>query len=68
MIDITAAYALEDVRAELESRGIDFIIARSRTALREQLTRYGVLGINPDRFYPSIKAAVLALQGRDAST
>ena len=59
-IDITAAYALEAVRAELDSRGIDFIVARSRTALREQLERYGVLGVKAERFYPSVKAAVEA--------
>ena len=58
MIDITAAYALEDVRAWLHARGIDIVIARSRTALREQLGRYGLLGVAAERFYPSVKAAV----------
>jgi high affinity sulfate transporter 1 len=64
MIDITAAYAVEEVRAELESRGIDFIVAHSRTALREQLVRYGVLGVKAERFYPSVKAAVAAFLAR----
>ena len=62
MIDITAAYALEEVRAELEARGIEIMIARSRTALREQLNRYGVLGLGAERFYSSVKAAVDACE------
>jgi high affinity sulfate transporter 1 len=63
MIDITATYVLEEVRAELESRGIDFAIARSRTALREQLNRYGLLGVGAERFFLSIKAAVEVFKG-----
>ncbi len=62
MIDITAAYALEEVRIELEARGIDIMIARARTALREQLNRYGLLGVTAERFYPSVKAAVEAFE------
>jgi len=62
MIDLTAAYALEEVRAELNAHGIEIMIARARTALREQLTRYGLLGMGAERFYPSVKAAVEAFQ------
>jgi SulP family sulfate permease len=62
MIDITAAYALEETRAELESRGIGFTIACSRTALREQLDRYGLVRVKAESFYPSIRGAVEAFE------
>ena len=61
MIDITAAYALEEVRAELNRQGISFAIARARTALREQLARPGMFEAGAVYFYPSIRSAVDAL-------
>ena len=61
MIDITATYALEEIRAELKSQGIDFAIARARTALRVALDRYRVFGATSECFYPSIHSAVRAL-------
>jgi len=61
MIDITAAYALEEVRAELNRQGISFAIARARTALREQLSRPGMFEAGAVLFYPSIRSAVDAL-------
>ncbi len=61
MIDITATYALEEIRAEFESHGITFAIARARTALRGALDGYGVFGASAECFYPSIHSAVGAL-------
>jgi MFS superfamily sulfate permease-like transporter len=62
MIDTTAAHALKEVRKELESSGIKFALAHSRTALREQLDRYGILESNTNAVYPSIRSAVEAYQ------
>jgi high affinity sulfate transporter 1 len=60
MIDITAAFALEEVRTELASRGINFVVARARTALRVQFDRFGLFGAKFEGFYPSIRSAVEA--------
>jgi high affinity sulfate transporter 1 len=60
MIDTTAAFALEEIRAELASRDINFVVACARTALREHLDRYGLSAVSS--FYPSIRSAVDAFE------
>ena len=54
MIDITAAYALEELRAEFESRSINFAIA-ARTALREGLIDTRAQG-EGRVLYPSVRS------------
>lgn len=68
MIDTTAAFALDEVRAELDARGISFAVARARTALREQFTRYGLFKRDAKSFYPSIRSAVEAFESRACAT
>ena len=60
MIDTTAAFALDEVRAELEAEDIEFVVARARTALRGQFDRYGLFKGKERNFYPSIRTAVEA--------
>jgi high affinity sulfate transporter 1 len=60
MIDTTAAFALEEIRAELASHDINFVVACARTALREHFDRYGLSAVSS--FYPSIRSAVDALE------
>lgn len=60
MIDITATYALEELRSQFESEGIIMFVARARTAFREELNRYGVFGARAECFNPTIHAAVAA--------
>jgi MFS superfamily sulfate permease-like transporter len=62
MIDTTAAFALEEIRTELASRGVNFAVARARTALRAQFDRYGLFEANAECFYPSIRSAVEAFE------
>jgi high affinity sulfate transporter 1 len=66
MIDTTAAFAMDEIRTELEARGITFVIARARTALREQFDRYELFESNAECFYPSIRSAVDAFERRQA--
>jgi high affinity sulfate transporter 1 len=61
-VDMTGAYALEEMRAELERHGIGFMMARARTALRERLYSYGMFGANAESMYPSIRSAVQAFE------
>ncbi len=50
-VDITGADALEELRAELEQRGIVFAMARLKQDLRDQLAPTGLLDrIGEDRF------------------
>jgi high affinity sulfate transporter 1 len=68
MIDTTAAFALDETRLELEARAINFIVARARTALREQFDRYGLFERDAKSFYPSIRSAVEAFESSARST
>jgi high affinity sulfate transporter 1 len=69
MIDATAAFAIEEIRAELESNDVTIVIARARTALREQFGRYALFVGSPECFFSSIRAAVDAVrENRTEST
>ncbi len=61
-IDFTGNRAMGDVLDDMERRHVTMAIARAGEHLRENLTRGGQLGrIGPDRFFPTVDAAVRAL-------
>ncbi len=66
MIDTTAAFALNEIRSELNARGISFVVARARTALREQFVGFGLFERDAKDFYPSIRSAVEAFESSAA--
>ncbi|MFC7615395.1 SulP family inorganic anion transporter [Actinokineospora soli] len=60
-IDLTAADALEDLRAELARRGIVLALARVKQELRVDLARAGLLDrIGEDRVFATLPTAVHA--------
>jgi MFS superfamily sulfate permease-like transporter len=62
-IDTTAAAMLTDLDIELNSAGIHLAFAELQTAVRDAITRYGLLEtIEEGRFYRSVSEAVEALQ------
>lgn len=65
-LDSSAAATLTSVVQGLESRGIAFVIARPRAAVRVELDRLG-LGelIPPSSRFTTVRAAVLATSGHD---
>jgi high affinity sulfate transporter 1 len=59
VIDITGLEALEEVRSELASKGISFVVARAKAELREHLVRAGSWErIGAENFHPSVRSAV----------
>jgi len=59
VIDITGLEALEEVRSELSSKAIGFVVARAKAELREHLVRAGLWElIGAANFYPSVRSAV----------
>ncbi len=62
-IDTTAGAMLADLDLELNSTGIHLAFAELQSGVREMIVTYGLLEtIDKDRFYPSVSAAVEALQ------
>ncbi len=60
-IDITAADALEQLRQEVDSRGIIFAMARVKQDLRADLVRAGLVEvIGAERIFPTLPTAVAA--------
>ena len=60
-LDVTAADALEDLRSELEHRGIVLALARVKQELREVLESAGFLDrLGPDRVFYTLPTAVAA--------
>ena len=60
-VDITAADALEALRAELRRRGIVFALARVKQDLRDELTRAGLVDlIGEERIFMTLPTAVSA--------
>ena len=60
-VDITAGDALEELRAELESRGIVFAMARVKQDLRGHLAGSAFLAkVGEDRIFPTLPTAVHA--------
>ncbi|HEY2486050.1 MAG TPA: SulP family inorganic anion transporter [Candidatus Binataceae bacterium] len=59
VIDITGLDALEEVRSELASKGMSFVVARAKAELREHLVRAGSWDrIGAKNFHPSVRSAV----------
>ena len=59
VIDITGLEALEEVRSELSSKGIGFVVARAKAELREHLVSAGSWErIGAENFHPSVRSAV----------
>jgi high affinity sulfate transporter 1 len=59
VIDITGLESLEEVRSELASKGISFVVARAKAELREHLVRAGSWErIGGENFHPSVRSAV----------
>jgi SulP family sulfate permease len=60
-VDLTALDALDEVRTELDARGVTVALARVKTDLREDLDRYGLTeSLGPARIYPTLPTAVAA--------
>ena len=65
-IDTTAVDELIDLDTYLASKGIRLVFAEMKGPMKDRLIRFG-LGdrFGPDRFHPTIEAAVDAFRGRD---
>jgi sulfate permease, SulP family len=64
-VDLTALDALEQLRAELERRGIVFAMARVKQDLRDELEAAGILDkIGEDRIFMTLPTAVEAYRER----
>ena len=64
-VDLTALDALDQLRAELERRGIVFAMARVKQDLRDELEAAGLLDkIGEDRIFPTLPTAVEAYRNR----
>ena len=60
-VDLTALDALDQLRAELESRGIVFAMARVKQDLRDALEAAGLVDkIGEDRIFMTLPTAVEA--------
>jgi len=59
VIDVTGLEAMEEIRAELASKGIKFAVARAKLEVRDKLSRAGYRErIGATNFYPSVRSAV----------
>ncbi len=66
-VDITALDALEDLRAEVTSRGITFGLAHVKQDLLDDLDAYGLTTtIGPQMIFPTMRAAITAHETRPA--
>jgi MFS superfamily sulfate permease-like transporter len=62
-IDVTAADMIEQLSAELRSRGVHLVLVEMRARLSEQMRRYGLLRrVDRDHLYPSVDAAITAIR------
>ncbi|WP_343966569.1 SulP family inorganic anion transporter, partial [Oryzihumus leptocrescens] len=63
-VDITALDAVEQLRAEMERRGVVFAMARVKQDLREELRAFGLAqSVGEEHLYPTLPTAVAAYQG-----
>ena len=63
--DSTGLEALAELTNDLEREQINLVVARLRTRMQEQFEQAGLAEtIGPDRFYPSVRAAVAACSGQ----
>jgi MFS superfamily sulfate permease-like transporter len=62
-VDITALDAVEQLRAEMERRGVVFAMARVKQDLREELEAFGLAqSVGEEHLYPTLPTAVAAYQ------
>jgi len=62
-VDITALDALEELRVELDRRGVILALARVKQDLRDDLDAYGLTtSIGADRLFPTLPTAVAAYE------
>jgi high affinity sulfate transporter 1 len=62
-VDITALEALDDLRVELERRGIVFALARVKRDLLDDLDAFGLTAsVGADRLFPTLPTAVAAYE------
>ncbi len=65
-LDAAAAATLRRVIERLASQGIQFVLARARAVVREQLDRHGLADVLPPELrFPTVRAALLATAGVD---
>ncbi len=65
-LDAAAAATLRRVIEGLASQGIEFVLARARAVVREQLDRHGLADVlPPESRFPTVRAALLAAAGFD---
>ncbi|MBL1077168.1 sulfate permease [Nocardia sp. 2] len=63
-VDLTALDAVAQLRAEMESRGVVFAMARVKQDLREALDAFGLTEqIGEHRLYPTLPTALAAFEG-----
>ena len=62
-LDVTAAEMLKQLDLELNAAGTHMAFAEMRTRLQDLVSRYGLYEtLDRDRFYPTVEAAVEAIQ------
>jgi sulfate permease, SulP family len=67
-VDITALDAVDELRRELDRRGIVFALARVKQDLRDDLDAYGLTAsVGTDRIFPTLPTAVAAYRRWAAS-
>ncbi|MFI0235871.1 SulP family inorganic anion transporter [Streptomyces sp. NPDC016845] len=60
-VDTTAADILEELDAALQERGVTLVFAELKDPARRKIERYGLSRtFDPDRFHPTLEAAVTA--------
>jgi MFS superfamily sulfate permease-like transporter len=65
-IDVSAAQMLEQLDVELNSRGVHLALVELRTRLQTLLRRYEMFDqIDQQHIYPSLEAALIAIQKED---
>lgn len=62
-VDTTACDMLDDLAIDLDARGIRLVFAEMKDPVRRKLAQFGMdHALPPDRFYPTLEAAVAAVQ------
>ena len=68
-VDTTAADVLEDLDADLATAGVRLVFAELKDPVRAKLERYDLAGaLGPDRFFPTVEAAVEAYRAEHPSS
>ena len=68
-VDVTAAEMLKQLDLELNDAGVHLAFAELRHRLQDLILRYGLLEtLDRDHFYPSLDAAITAVQREAAAT